>query len=134
MLNGRKLCVTIGRSLISALVLLFMAPPPRFARSLWRVKAGFHTLPQVSVGAAVGAVDAVCWYHFCQVYFSVQARTHSMLIAIAERLFYAGRLDIDVKKAFNRGHVAGLKEHQNISKPLGKDGNPALCNIAFTAL
>eukprot|EP00752_Nemacystus_decipiens_P003209 g2970.t1 len=38
--------------------------------SLWRVKAGFHTLPQVSVGAAVGTVDAVLWYRFCQVYFS----------------------------------------------------------------
>lgn len=42
--------------------------------SLWRVKAGFHTLPQVSVGAAVGTVDAVLWYHFCQVYFSSRVR------------------------------------------------------------
>jgi len=70
-------------------VLLFVTSPPRFTLSLWRVKAGLHTLPQVSVGAAVGAVDAVCWYRFCQVYFSAQARIHSPLITIAERLLYA---------------------------------------------
>lgn len=45
-----------------------------FMFSLWRVKAGFHTLPQVSVGAAVGTVDAVLWYRFCQKHFSSQAR------------------------------------------------------------
>ena len=38
------------------------------------MKAGFHTLPQVSVGAAVGTVDAVLWYHFCQVHFSSRVR------------------------------------------------------------
>ncbi|CAM9554116.1 unnamed protein product [Ectocarpus sp. 13 AM-2016] len=42
--------------------------------SLWRVKAGFHTLPQVAVGAAVGAVDAVLWYHLCHPYLMSQAR------------------------------------------------------------
>ncbi|CAN0299960.1 unnamed protein product [Ectocarpus sp. 12 AP-2014] len=42
--------------------------------SLWRVKAGFHTLPQVAVGAAVGAVDAVLWYHLCHPYLLSQAR------------------------------------------------------------
>ncbi|CAM9988236.1 unnamed protein product [Ascophyllum nodosum] len=38
--------------------------------SLWRVKAGLHTLSQVSVGAIVGASDAVLWYWFCKVYFT----------------------------------------------------------------
>ncbi|CAM9407520.1 unnamed protein product [Hapterophycus canaliculatus] len=40
--------------------------------SLWRVKAGFHTLSQVFVGAAVGTVDAVLWYRFCQAHFLSQ--------------------------------------------------------------
>ncbi|CAM9400702.1 unnamed protein product [Ectocarpus fasciculatus] len=43
--------------------------------SLWRVKAGFHTLPQVAVGAAVGAVDAVLWYHLCHPYLLSQVET-----------------------------------------------------------
>ncbi|CAM9183326.1 unnamed protein product [Discosporangium mesarthrocarpum] len=30
--------------------------------SLWRVKAGLHSLPQIGVGAAVGAADAALWY------------------------------------------------------------------------
>lgn len=44
----------------------------RNTNSLWRVKAGFHTLPQVSVGAVVGALDAVLWYRFCDAYFTSQ--------------------------------------------------------------
>lgn len=40
--------------------------------SLWRVKAGFHTLPQVSVGAVVGALDATLWYYCARVYFMQQ--------------------------------------------------------------
>ncbi|CAN0375140.1 unnamed protein product [Laminaria digitata] len=42
--------------------------------SLWRVKAGFHTLPQVSVGAVVGALDAALWYNFCRGGLTSQVR------------------------------------------------------------
>ncbi|CAM9617864.1 unnamed protein product [Scytosiphon promiscuus] len=41
--------------------------------SLWRVKAGFHTLPQVCVGAVVGTADAFLWYRFCQAFLLSQA-------------------------------------------------------------
>lgn len=44
----------------------------RWYSSLWRVKAGFHTLPQVLVGAVVGALDAALWYYFARVYFTQQ--------------------------------------------------------------
>lgn len=50
--------------------------------SLWRVKAGFHTLPQVAVGAAVGAVDAVLWYHLCHPFLLSQARLLSVVCAV----------------------------------------------------
>lgn len=40
--------------------------------SLWRVKAGLHTIAQVSVGAVVGASDAALWYWFCKAYFTTQ--------------------------------------------------------------
>lgn len=53
--------------------------------SLWRVKAGFHTLPQVFVGAAVGTVDAVLWYRFCQAYFLSQVRLASAIVSAVRR-------------------------------------------------
>lgn len=40
--------------------------------SLWRVKAGLHTIAQVSVGAVVGASDAALWYWFSKAYFTSQ--------------------------------------------------------------
>jgi len=102
------------------------SPHPRtFAVSLWRVKAGFHTLPQVSVGAVVGAVDAVCWYHFCQVYFSAQARTHSPLVAGAERLLLA----VWCAKALPGDDVAWLTEQHTTAKLPSVDAKPekSLC-------
>ncbi|CAM9626698.1 unnamed protein product, partial [Pylaiella littoralis] len=86
-----------------------------FSASLWRVKAGFHTLPQVSVGAAVGAVDAVLWYHFCQAYLSSQARA-----------FFGGP-DIPVGLAVGVCLVTFLtfgNAQRKISKILGRKKEP----------
>ncbi|CAM9410990.1 unnamed protein product [Ectocarpus sp. 12 AP-2014] len=86
--------------------------------SLWRVKAGFHTLPQVAVGAAVGAVDAVLWYHLCHPYLLSQARLG------VETVF--GGPNIPVELAFAVCFVTFLtfgNAQRKISQVLGRRKN-----------
>lgn len=79
-LKGFNLANTANCALVDAPALSFRTEPNRTSRrfglptSLWRVKAGFHTLPQVSVGAVVGALDAALWYRFCRGGLTSQVR------------------------------------------------------------